>query len=90
MWAQTWINVAHLVKPFPNASQVDVTKELQERNYTPLKMFQTADEFYESLGLESNSMSYDVHSGAMIEKPLDREVLCHGSAWDFCNGKDFR
>lgn len=28
---------------------------------------------------------------SMLEKPTDgREVVCHASAWDFYNGKDFR
>lgn len=28
---------------------------------------------------------------SMLEKPSDgREVVCHASAWDFYNGKDFR
>ena len=30
-------------------------------------------------------------NGSMIEKPSDgRDVVCHASAWDFYNGKDFR
>lgn len=27
---------------------------------------------------------------AIIEKPTDRLIVCHASAWDFCDGKDFR
>lgn len=64
MWVQTWINEEHLVKPLPNASRVDVTKELRECNYTPLKMFEIADEFCQSPGLESNSMSYNISAEA--------------------------
>lgn len=51
-------------------------------------MFQTADEFFTSLGLIPMPAEFWEHS--MIEKPLDREVVCHASAWDFYNGKDFR
>jgi hypothetical protein len=29
-------------------------------------------------------------SGSVIEKPNDKEMVCHASAWDFCNGKDVR
>ena len=30
-------------------------------------------------------------AGSMLEKPSDgRDVVCHASAWDFSNGKDFR
>lgn len=27
---------------------------------------------------------------AIIEKPSDRVIVCHASAWDFCDGQDFR
>lgn len=53
-----------------------------------MKIFQEADRFYQSLGLESNEMSYTGES--IIEKPTDRLIVCHGQAWDFCDGHDFR
>lgn len=91
MWAQDWFNLASILRPFPNASQVDVNGALLEQNYTVLDLFETADEFYQSLGLLDNGVCYDESRGAMINKPTDgREVLCHASAWDFCDGQDFR
>lgn len=90
MWGQTWVNLFPLLKPFPSASEIDLTSALLEKNYTVLRMFETSDEFYKSLGLESSNMSYDERLGAVIEKPKDREIMCHPSAWDFLNGKDFR
>ncbi|KAB0802038.1 hypothetical protein PPYR_04224 [Photinus pyralis] len=90
MWAQTWTNIFPLVKPYPNATSPNITAALLEQGFTALRMFETSDEFYKSLGLESNHMSYDVSSGAIIEKPTDRDILCHASAWDFSNGADFR
>lgn len=90
MWAQSWQNLADLVKPFPNASSLNITGALQDQNYTVLKMFQTSNEFYTSLGLEDNAISYNVSAGALIEKPSDRDVVCHASAWDFCDGQNFR
>lgn len=27
---------------------------------------------------------------SILEKPTDREIVCHASAWDFYDGKDFR
>lgn len=51
-------------------------------------MFKESDRFYKDLGLEPNEMSYTGES--VIEKPVDRVIVCHASAWDFCNGKDFR
>lgn len=90
MWAQSWANIKDLLTPFPNASVLDVTGALQKQNYTVLKMFETSNEFYLSLGLEDCSMSYDVSLGAVIEKPADRDILCHASAWDFCDKKTYR
>ncbi|KAF5307920.1 hypothetical protein FQR65_LT06487 [Abscondita terminalis] len=90
MWAQNWMHISHLVLPFLNATDIDVTSSLRKRGYTPLQMFQTADKFYQSLGLDPTNMSYNVTAGAMIEKPSDRNVMCHASAWDFHNGRDFR
>ena len=58
------------------------------QGYTPFKMFQVSDEFFTSLGLIPMPEEFWEHS--LIEKPDNREVVCHASAWDFCNGKDFR
>lgn len=60
----------------------------QKNNYTALKIFEEADRFYQSLGFESNEMSYTGKS--IIEKPTDRLIVCHASAWDFCDGRDYR
>ncbi|XP_017782037.1 PREDICTED: angiotensin-converting enzyme-like [Nicrophorus vespilloides] len=88
MWGQSWINLAELTRPYPSASKIDVTKALQEKEYTVEKMFEKSNEFYMSLGLPTNEMSYG--KDAMIVKPQDREVLCHASAWDFCDKKTYR
>ena len=61
---------------------------LHLQGYDALKMFQTSDEFFESVGLIKMPQEFWDHS--MIEKPADREVVCHASAWDFYNQKDFR
>lgn len=91
MWAQSWGNIAEFVRPFPNVSKVDVNKAFREQGYTVLDLFKKSDEFYQSLGMESMEICYNETAGAMINKPTDgREVLCHASAWDFCDGKTFR
>lgn len=88
MWAQSWINLYDRIKPFKDASLVDVTKAMNDKGYTALKMFEMSDEFYQSMGLPNSTMSYTGES--LIEKPSDKEVQCHASAWDFCDGEDFR
>ncbi|XP_051894867.1 angiotensin-converting enzyme isoform X2 [Pristis pectinata] len=88
MWAQSWINIYNLLTPYPNASHVDATPEMIKQKWTPLRMFQESDNFFKSLGLIP--MPREFWSKSMIEKPKDREVVCHASAWDFYNRKDFR
>lgn len=52
-------------------------------------MFEEADNFFTSLGLLP--VPPEFWNKSMLEKPTDgREVVCHASAWDFYNGKDFR
>jgi len=52
-------------------------------------MFHLADQFFVSLGLERVPQLFWENS--MLEKPKDgRKVVCHASAWDFFNGRDFR
>lgn len=75
------------IKPYKNASVVDVTHKMEADNYTVKQMFELSDEFYKSLGLPSSAASYS--DKAVIEKP-DKVIVCHASAWDFCDGEDFR
>lgn len=79
MWAQSWVNLYERIKPFKNASELDITALLQRNNFTAFKIFKESDRFYQSLGLESNEMSYTGKS--IIEKPSDRLIVCHASAW---------
>lgn len=88
MWAQSWNNLYSITRPFENGPPMDVTGKMRKLNYNAMKMFKIADEFYMSLGLPTNNMSYTGPS--LIEKPTDRIVQCHASAEDFCDGKDFR
>nr|WBW70101.1 venom protein [Lampona murina] len=88
MWAQTWDNIFPLIKPFPTKKSVDVSKRMLEKKMAPLEMFKLSEEFFMSLGLEP--MTREFWNRSIIEKPKDREIVCHASAWDFSDGKDFR
>lgn len=88
MWSQTWGNIIDIVKPFPDKEFVDVTKNMVKKNMTPLDMFKMSEEFFTSLGLIP--MTSEFWNRSIIEKPKDREMVCHASAWDFSDGKDFR
>lgn len=59
------------------------------QGWTPKRMFEEADNFFTSLGMLP--VTPEFWEKSMLEKPTDgREVVCHASAWDFYNGKDFR
>ncbi|XP_025783421.1 angiotensin-converting enzyme-like isoform X2 [Puma concolor] len=89
MWAQTWSNIYDLVVPFPSAPKIDATEAMIKQGWTPRRMFEEADNFFTSLGLLP--VPFEFWNKSMLEKPTDgREVVCHASAWDFYNGKDFR
>ncbi|ELK12483.1 Angiotensin-converting enzyme [Pteropus alecto] len=89
MWAQTWSNIYDLVIPFPSAPKMDATEAMIKQGWTPKKMFEEANDFFTSLGLLP--VPPEFWNKSMLEKPTDgREVVCHASAWDFYNGKDFR
>lgn len=88
MWAQEWMDISDIVVPFPEVDSDDVTSAMIEQGYTPLRMFQLAEKFFTSLGLEP--MTAKFWNLSMIVRPDDRSVVCHGSAEDFMTEDDFR
>lgn len=59
-----------------------------KQGYDAKKLFKISEEFFLSLGLIG--MPETFWNDSMITKPDDREVVCHASAWDFYNRKDYR
>merc|ERR1719410_1987482 len=52
-------------------------------------MFEKTDQFFQSMGMLP--LSEEFWTGSLIQKPDDgRDLVCHASAWDFYNGKDYR
>lgn len=51
MWAQTWSNIGHFIKPYPDTANIDVTQSMVDKGWTPTTMMEKIDEFYQSLGL---------------------------------------
>ncbi|XP_056432698.1 angiotensin-converting enzyme [Gadus chalcogrammus] len=88
MWSQTWNNVYGLMVPYPEKPNVDVTDTMVAQGYNATQMFKVAEEFFTSLGLIK--MPEEFWNESMLVKPEGREVVCHASAWDFYNRKDFR
>jgi len=88
MWAQTWDNIYPLIEPYKGVDNLDVSKALKEQGYDEVKMTQTAEAFFTSLGLPALPDSF--YTNSLLKKPKDREVVCHASAWDMDNGNDPR
>ena len=51
MWAQSWVALEELVRPYPDKQGVDVTEEMQRQGYDATRMFELSEEFFVSLGL---------------------------------------
>ncbi|KAG5677065.1 hypothetical protein PVAND_006849 [Polypedilum vanderplanki] len=87
MWGQLW-EIDDLIVPYQNASKIEFTEELVKQGYTAKKMFETAEEFFKSINL--SPMPELFWKNSVIEKPKDREIVCHASAWDFTINDDVR
>lgn len=90
MWAQNWANIFDLVMPYQNKSSLDITPNLvkDSRYNSPIKLTELAESFFVSLGLKKLPAPF--YQKSLLQKPDDREVVCHASAWDFRLYKDVR
>jgi len=88
MWGRFWNNLYPLLEPFSGKPAIDPSEELKKQNYTVRKMYETADDFYASMGLERVPDNF--WNLSLLEKPEGRDVICHATAWDFYDKKDFR
>ena len=88
MWAQQWGNIYDIVEPEGAGEGVDLTALLEDADYTPLRMVETGDAFFQSLGFAPLPASF--YERSMITKPEGRDVVCHASAWNIDNEEDVR
>lgn len=88
MWAQNWKNIMDIVKQRYSETP-DVSAEMVRLGYSPLRIFQKAEEFYTSLGMAPMSPEFWRNS-ILQQSSDDRASKCTASAWDFCNNFDFR
>lgn len=88
MWSQSWDNIYPLLAP-PDASQgFDLTAALQAKKVGSRDIVKDAEGFFVSLGFEPLPETFWKRS--LFEKPRDREVVCHASAWDLDDQLDVR
>tara|TARA_Y100000815_G_scaffold262158_1_gene275234 strand:- start:457 stop:2325 length:1869 start_codon:yes stop_codon:yes gene_type:complete len=88
MWAQQWSSIYDVVKPDVPGPSYDLTERLQEKGYDAIKMVETGEAFFTSLGLDPLPETFWERS--MIVRPEGREVVCHASAWDLDDEEDVR
>ena len=88
MWAQSWENIYPLVAP-PNADPgYDLTEILRQRRTDYNQMVRYGEHFFTSLGFAPLPATFWERS--LFQKPRDREVVCHASAWDIDFADDLR
>lgn len=87
MWGQNWRSILDLVQTRP-IEMPDVTGEMARQGFTPLKIFQTAEEFFTSMGMPP--MPPEFWRNSMLQQSPEVFTQCRASAWDFCNNIDFR
>lgn len=92
MWAQDWSNIYPIVGPQEKAQEksaaYDLTDLLKQRGFDPIRMVETGEAFFSSLGFAELPQTFWEHS--LFVKPADREVVCHPSAWDIDEKDDLR
>src|SRR4051812_10763831 len=88
MWAQEWTKIYPLVEPYPDAAQLDVTSAMTRMGLTPEKMMAIGMGFFTSIGFPELPRTFWTRS--LMQKPRDRDVVCHASAWDIGGGEDVR
>ncbi|XP_063872288.1 angiotensin-converting enzyme-like [Scylla paramamosain] len=92
MWAQTWGNIGRYVMPFSDVPSFDVTDKMHENGWDIMKMFKTAEDFFESIGLYPMTQVFWDRS-VINQTAWGKTIVCHASAEDFClgpEGDDYR
>ncbi len=88
MWAQDWSALYPMLLPHPGEPSIDITQALVAKQTDPKGLVRMAEGFFTSLGL--NPLPETFWERSLFEKPKDREVVCHASAWDVDFNNDLR
>ena len=89
MWAQSWGALYDVAKPEGGtATPIELDKILVEKGYDPIKMVETGEAFFSSLGFDPLPDTFWERS--QFVKPEGKEVVCHASAWDLDDRDDIR
>ncbi len=94
MWAQDWLWRLDLLWPEPPTGAGkgkrarSLSDVLVERKTTPEQMVRHGEAFFTSLGIPALPETFWQRS--LLQRPRDREVQCHASAWDLDFQDDLR
>jgi peptidyl-dipeptidase A len=88
MWAQDWTPLYDRVAPAESSPAYNLTNLLVAQGYDEIRMVETAERFYTSLGLPELPDTFWERS--LLTRPRDREVVCHASAWNLDSREDLR
>src|SRR5215469_7850305 len=88
IWSQEWNNVYPLMDSPKPAQSYDLTKILEDRKTDAKGMVKYGEAFFTSLGFAPLPKTFWERS--FFEKPADRNVVYHASAWDVDSKEDFR
>ena len=88
LWAQDWSHIYDIVAPAGGQRSVDLTARIRARNLDARGIVRIGEGFFSSLGFDSLPETFWRRS--LFTRPLDREVVCHASAWNVDNRNDLR
>jgi peptidyl-dipeptidase A len=88
MWSQTWGYVYDDLAPYPGEASLDVTAGIKKKKVDSKGMVRIGEDFFVSLGMPKLPDTFWARS--LFDKPRDREVVCHASAWDLTFNNDVR
>ncbi len=88
MWSQTWANIYDIVDQERADPGYDLTRLLQASRVDELEMVRYGERFFSSLGFEPLPASF--WNRSLFIQPVDRDVVCHASAWNLDYASDLR
>jgi peptidyl-dipeptidase A len=88
LWSQEWDNIYPLLAPTGGDPGFDLTEALKAHHLDSKGIVKDAEGFFVSLGFDPLPETFWKRS--LFDKPRDREVVCHPSAWDLDEQLDLR
>ena len=88
VWSQSWTNIYDIVGPARSDPGYDLTRLLESNRVDELEMVRYGERFFSSLGFDPLPTTFWERS--LFVQPVDRDVVCHASAWDLDYESDVR